>query len=411
MRVIAVLSLLLLLLAAGPARAGDPTIMVFHSTLAGADEDRLVEALRIYTRDLPCRIVIGSMAPLSLDRPAIDVIAQQAAKEGATIALWVGRRRDGRRVYDVLSLADLDVRETELGQRGPQHAAQEVALKVRTLLTRRPVLPEAPETAEARPETRDVTPRRAGEPAANRQPAVAEPREGESGAEKTQPPGPEAHVLARASAANPAATKRVTPEGQPTAPGSDSGADPAELIAVGPSPAAAGAGGLDLGAAYGVAAPLRAGWFRHGLTLTARIRLRDHPYALSADGTIAPAVDTSARGFNTAFRDVPLGVSVQREWVTRRVGVAVGPRLGLHVFDATTQSSGDGRAGSSRLVSASIGAAGRLAVPVTGWFRIVLGLTLEALLPARNFTVSGQSAIDTGPVLIEAGAGISLAIP
>ena len=71
----------------------------------------------------------------------LDLVVRQVRAEGAELATWVGRREGGRLTYFLLSVRDRDVRMTEIAALGPDHAAQEVGLKVRTLLSWRPRRP------------------------------------------------------------------------------------------------------------------------------------------------------------------------------------------------------------------------------------------------------------------------------
>src|SRR5436190_24115372 len=121
--------LLAALVLAAPAASAPPsspprgaTVVVFRNAELPSEEGRLIDALRIYTRDVDCRVVVAGQAPAVLDAAAdpaaLDLVVQQARVEGAELATWVGRREGGRPMYFLLSVRDRDVRATEIAALG-----------------------------------------------------------------------------------------------------------------------------------------------------------------------------------------------------------------------------------------------------------------------------------------------------
>src|SRR5262245_53357901 len=122
-------------LLAAPARADGPAVLVLQSGAAlAAEHDRLVEALRIYTRDRDSLVLTEAGAPAQPTPGAVAEALARARARGAAIVAWAGRRADGAAVYYVLTAARGDLRETEIAALGAERTAVDVALKVRALL-------------------------------------------------------------------------------------------------------------------------------------------------------------------------------------------------------------------------------------------------------------------------------------
>ena len=344
-------------LAAETARADGTAVLVLHAppTLA-VEEARLVEALRIYTRDRDCHLVLVGDAPAT---PQAADVAPRARAVGAAIVSWVGRRGDGHAVYYVLAVAENELRETEIEPLGPERAALDVALKVRALLS----LPE---------------PR--GEP----------------------PPAPEA--------AAPPAPPAVEPERPPEAPR----AAPPEAIVERPAPrpAAVARERLSLGAAYSVWIPSDSAWMRSGLVLSLEVGLGHAagvPLSVMVDGGFGGHPGQSVRGFDVALSDTPFGAGLLARGRWGPWGAAIGPRVGLHVLDVSADAP-DGRAGASRRYAFGVGGQVRGELRVLSYLKIYLGATLEDLVPKQDFTLGGQPALSTGHTVASGMVGLVLLI-
>jgi hypothetical protein len=361
----AAFALLGVLLTGAVARAegaADPqTVLVLRGPSALATEDeRLVEALRIYTRDRDCRLMVEGEAPASLEgKAAADVLAR-ARRAGASVVVWVGRRADGHAVYYVLGTASGDLRETEIAALGAERTAVDVALKVRALI--------------ARPAARAVEAERAP-PDASAPPPPAPPA-----ASAPPPAAPAATVVARSA---------------PPAP-----AEP-------PSPPARAA----LGVAYGVYLPTDTTWTRQGLVLSAGVRvghLAGAPLALVADVGVVSQPFQQIRGVDVTLSDVPLGLGalVRGRW--GRVGAAFGPRVGLHVLDVAA-ADGD-RSTSFRRYAAGLGGRVEGDLRLFTHMTVFLGVAFEGLVPKQDFTIAGAPALSTGGLLMVGTAGVALLI-
>jgi hypothetical protein len=141
--------LFLLLLLAQVARSDERHVVLVLSSGDGG-EAVLVDALRIYTRDLGRTVRLGGRAPTTL---LPEDLAQVAAEAGdAEVVVWFGEPK----VLHALRVATLELRETPVEDEDPQQAARALALKVRALLTSReeawtPILPSPTPTPTPTP--------------------------------------------------------------------------------------------------------------------------------------------------------------------------------------------------------------------------------------------------------------------
>ena len=392
-------------LAGASALASPPVVLVVRNAELGAEEGRLVEALRIYTRDLDCRVVVSGKAPAVLEQATLETIARQARAEGAEVAAWVNRRGDGRMVYFLLSVRDLDVRETEVVPLGADRAAQAVALKVRTLLSRRP----GPDVG------RDAVASEAPSPVTGATPGPRPETASTSAAVRPTPSGPAASLSPPAP--SPPPEPAVPAEALPSSPAPSETAAMATAIAVAaasepppPPPAPPPFHWVALSAAYGIFLPLDSTWRRRGLMLSGEVQLGHRPEAVFVDSSFTTRAQATSQGFTTKFKDVPIGVGVHRRWQGPHLGAVVGPRACLHAFEVSTSST-DGRSGSSQRFSAGLGGLGRIELNLGSSLMLYGGGTVEALVPTQNFTISGRPATRTGPLLLGATAGVTVAIP
>ena len=354
---------------AGRARAAPSTILV-PSGGPAAEEVRLVEALRIYTRDVDGRLVLEGTAPSTLDRNAVERLVDGARREQADVIVWCARRADGRVVFYALDVETRDLHETEVEAVGAERAAQDLALKVRSILYRgRGRSPDEPARVAAKPE-----PRPAGVPvAAPAPPAIASASRPAAIATTPVPTSEATAIVARSTPAAPAPPHR-----------------------------------LGLGAAYAFLVPSGATWLRHGVLLGAEARLgRDasSPLSLVFDAAITTKPTSIVRGYDVTVSDVPIGLSLLLTRSGAAATLAAGPRASLHVFDVTADDA-DGRAGAVRRYALGIGGAGRLGVQLAAYMKVFVGVTIEALIPKQQLTIAGQPALDTGSMLTTGAVGL-----
>jgi hypothetical protein len=168
---------------------------------------------------------------------------------------------------------------------------------------------------------------------------------------------------------------------------------------------------LALGAAYGVVLPRDLDWARHGLMLSAQLRVGRQPLFVVTDVSLTFRADSATSSYTVALDDLPIGLGLLKRWTWGRWRLAAGPRASLHVFHVSGVELTDGRVGSVRRLSAGLGAAARLEFSLRDTLAIYGGASLEALVPARNFTLSEAPVLATGPGLAGVFLGLLLAVP
>jgi hypothetical protein len=367
----------LVLLASAEAHAAAPSVLVLQGGASlAAEHERLVEALRIYTRDRDGLVLTEPGAPAEPTPAAVADAVGRARARGAAVVAWAGRRAGGAAVYYVLTAARGELRETEIAPLGPDRTAVDVALKVRALLPAGAAAP-APATASA---------------------------SATDGAAPDEPPSREAPPPARAP------TPAAAPAPPPPAP-----TDVAARVVVAPAreepplPPQRFA----LGAGYGLFLPSDSQWRRGGLVLSAELRLgrrADAPLSAFVDGAILEHPTRALRGFDVRLADVPVGAGVLLRSRWGRWGAALGPRASLHVLDIEAESH-EGRAGGARRYAAGLGGRLELDLRLFAYMKASVGASLEGLIPAQEFTIAGQPALSTGHFLAGVWAGLGLLIP
>ena len=364
---------------ASSARAAESTVLILGGGL-GADENRLVEALRIYTGDVDGRLVLAGKAPPVSDPRAIEQLTKAARQEGADVVVWGSRRADGLAVFYVLDVAGHDLRETEIEPLGPERAAVDVALKVRALLFRR------------REHADDRAPPAAAEdaPPAPAAPSVVEPL------------APTPVVV------TPVVVAPVVVAPVDVAPAVAAPVDVAPAVVARASAERPARHRLGIWAAYELVVPNDRTWLRHALLVGAELRLgrgTKLPLSVVIDGAWSTRPMATVRGFAVTMSDLPIGAGLllTRAWST--VDLAAGPRASLHVFDISA-SDDDGRSGSSRRYAVGLGGVARAAVTLAPYMKVYLGASIEALVPKQQFTIAGQSALDAGAMVTTISSGL-----
>jgi hypothetical protein len=380
--------------AASEARAAETIVILRQPELANEGE-MLVEAMRIYAGNLGCEVRDQPGAPLVLDVDALDRLQSAARDAHADFVLWPGRPAGGHSLYYTLDLSTGDLRETEIGAAGPETAAEEVALKVRALVSSRR------RSTAPRPSAGARAPEGAAAPASGGPGALAETT-------TTPPAGAEPPAAPAAQAQAPPSVPPPTAEGARAAPA-------ASLVATATPPPSSGAprrpSRVELGAGFGITSPRDRTWLRNGLVLDASARLgsRSRVWAY-VEGALTTRPSAEVRGFEVTFRDIPVTAGARFRIAMTHGNVVLGSRTSLHLLDVTAAAP-DGRAASSRRYGLGLGAEALAEAGLGYHLKAFLGVSLEALVPSQQFTIAGQPAVATGDVLYGATAGLSLALP
>jgi hypothetical protein len=362
------IALLAACLAVSTARADAPSVLVLQGGAGlAAEQDRLVEALRIYTRDRDGLVLTEPGAPAQPTPAAIAETVGRGRARGAAVVAWAGRRAGGAAVYYVLTVARGELRETEIAPLGADRTAVDVALKVRALL----------------PGAADATAAPARAAAAAAAPIEAPPRATAAPAQAPAPAAPSAPATV---------LTRVV-----VAPSREEPPPPPARVA--------------LGVGYGVFLPSDSTWRRAGLVLSAELRLGrrpDGPLSLFVDGAILERPTRALRGFDVRLGDVPIGAGALLRSRWGRWGAAVGPRASLHVLDIDAVSPD--RTGAARRYAAGLGGRLELDLRLFAYMQASVGASLEGLIPAQEFTLAGQQTLGTGHILGGVWVGLALLI-
>lgn len=347
----------LLALLTSVAQAEPVTVLVLRAGLAD-EETAVVQALRIYTADLGARVEVAGDAPATLAPDAVGRMADQARSAGAAFVAWA-HRQDGSRVLYLFAVETRDLRETAVEPVGLASATEALALKVRALLTA----------------SGGGLPARGPEPA--------------------PPPAPPPAALP--GAARPGDSPAIHPTDAAVT-------RPASPARNGPS------SWLGIGASYGLWVPSQTRWLHHGARLSLEVRPRATRWSGYLDVALTSRPQETVDGDSVSLRDLPIGLGAASRWQENLVGVMVGPRVALHVLNVSGDPPGPA-SGTTRRLSAGIGGLAAVEVAMVPHLRAFWTVSAELLVPAREFTVQGRSAAETGAYLVGTTLGVSAWVP
>jgi hypothetical protein len=352
------LALAMALLAAPTLATPEEHILLLTGDTASLDDQALLEAVTIYTRDLGLSVIARPGAPAVADAQGREQVAALLAASNARLAFWYELRGgpEGREVilYTLASKPD-DSSLHALRVRSPDEPGlyRALALKLRAVLTGA----AASEPEEPLP----AAPPRAASPASP--PQV-----------DSVPPRPEV-AAAPSLAARPA-----------TSP-------PRAFVAV----------------AYRLQLPLNPALVRHALLAEGAVplgrRLRLH---VTTELATQPTL-TAPAGLATLF-DWPLRVGLRVMGRRGRWSGGVGPVASLHVL-LVRGVTNDGARGSARTAIAGLGAELVGMAHISAHVAAELRLLVEALVPGERFLLRGQTVLETRGVVFALGVGVVFAAP
>jgi hypothetical protein len=329
----------------------------------------LIDALRIYTRDLDRNVRTGGPPPTVVDAPTLARLADEARSRGDEVVVWLGARDARERLY-ALCVDRGDLRETSVEPGDPLRTARTLALKVRALLTApKESLPAG--WSDAEPDEGPLAPRASETDAVPQTPAVPAPVA--PSALSAPSTTPTLHATTAASAAPRRALVEAT-------------------------------------ATYGVIVPTQTDWLRHGLTVRLALPLAGSRVAVFADASFDTAPSTTRAGAAIGARIWPVGVGAAVRLRRPRWRLALGPRVSLQIVDADASTS-DGRTGSARGYSAGLGVYGEAAWLFHRHIGAVASVTAEALVPRLALEAAGSGDTNLGWAQFGVSVGLEARIP
>jgi hypothetical protein len=373
-----------------------------------AREAVLVDALRIYTRDLGRTVRLGGRAPAALTAEALDRVAGDARLSGADVVVWFGERAGVPLLY-ALKAASLELRETAVAAGDTLGSARAAALKVRALLapvaddTQWAVPPEAP-TPRPNPPAVTPPPTMTKPPPATTPIATVPPTTTPTATAPTATAPPTTAPTATAPAPSPVATSpAVATAPAPNVPPA------ATSVQRRPAPTSRRHPWLEATVAYELIVPTRPDWLRQGLVVRLTVPFGRVPLAAFVDGAFTNAPSVTVDGATIGARIWPVGAGIVARLLRPRWQLAVGPRASLQIVEA--DAAGAGRATHAQRLSAGVGLHAEGAWLFSRYVGAVVALGGEALVPRQQLAAGGPHATDLGWAQFMLSAGLLLRIP
>jgi hypothetical protein len=383
----------------------------------------LVEALRIYTRDLGRAVHMSGAAPQVASGEALAHIAERAREEGDDVVVWLGER-DSAPLLFAFVVARFDLRETR-AERDALDDARTLALKIRALLAPGAAATATKEWASVPPTTPlPATAKANASPApatASAPPAPATSAPSAQPPAAAQPPPAAAPSAPAAAPSSPPATASSAPVAAPSPP--PAGASPAPVAAPA-APAAPRANAavarsspppraskVELTAAYVLTVPTEPAWLRQGLLVRVTVPWGRLPVAAFLDTAFTTAPSAPVDAATVAARVWPIGAGVALRLVRPRWRLAAGPRVSLQ----NVQSSAHGpqnQSGAATTYSAGLGLVTEGAWLFSRYVGAVVSISGEGLVPRQQFLAGpGPGVADLGAAQFNFSLGFVVQIP
>jgi len=332
----------LLLFAASPPRdppPRDPGLWLLERNDRPPAEAALLEALRIYTRDLDVPISIRRLPARLASDDAKRGFALLQCDPRASLVLWWKSDDSGLRVLDCATK-----RETLLPVFPTDElpvTVQILALKVRGLLA---------DSLSALSTTQGRNP---AVPPQNKEP-------------EAPPKDPVSRVKAEAPPPKPPALNEARPDR-----------------------------GVDVGAGYVVGTTSTKEGFRQGLSLRLGVVFSSWPAELEFNGLILGRLRRQGPESSILVREVPFAISLSPRIERGKWTFSMGVRAGVHFLTAEGTNR-DGRVGAFQDVSFALGTTEQLRYAAWRRYGLQLGFSNEVLLPTRRFTLDREEVLRIG---------------
>jgi len=405
-------------LASSSSAATGRNLLLLERPGAPAEDEALLDALRIYSSDLDRAVAVATQAP---PPPGVEDLAERLAagrRAGAEVVLWLGS--DGEHeVLFALFVDTLELRSLPVPSSATEARARTLALKLRALLEARRAAaanaPPAPAPATGANAAAPATPTIANTAPSTIAPAPPATVATAPPATSAKPPSPTSAnpstatsagaspptsappIAAPSSAAGPAATS--------TAPApARSSASPTIEVRRAPSPPQPPSR-LEIGVGYLLGVPTDPRLLSHDAVARLIAPLGRLPLALALDVAAGSRPTVGPPGYHVTVYDVPIGLSLVGRLRRGRWLLAAGPRASVHVWSAGADAA-DGRSGAAHTVSAGLGALAEARLAIASRVDAALTVTGEALVPQQRFTVDGADGASPGPFLFSASLGL-----
>ncbi len=363
-------------------------ILLLHHPAWRKEETALLEALRIYTRDLDGAIVsadaAGEKTQTGWNR-ALPSVAEQGKNASAMAVAWF--IDDGGLRFYTLLVATMDLQIMAVQPRDDLDvAAQTLALKLRAFLlqaseqmqssTSQPAgsIDGEPGSRRSAKEDRAIAPHQAE----GASPASQDRTETTAADSVSTRPLPKSTTLLLSSESTPAQLPSAKPQ-RPIH--------------------------VEVGFGYGLDVPVEPSWLRHQLVLRTALVLSRFPIAVELDGAVAtqPSVDVSP--YQVTIADSPIGLALSLRLVRPRFVLALGPRTSLHIIQAELGGAAT-PSGPFWRFSAGLGATAQGRIRLLRFMSLQLAVLAEGTVPRQKFTVGGVAAADLGSFRFGSSLGV-----
>lgn len=367
------------------ACADSQRILLLHHATWRKEESALLEALRIYTRDLNGAIVSADAtneAAQSIGNRALSTVAEQGRKASAHAVAWFFDD-GGLRLY-TLRVATLDLQITPVVPRDDlEVAAQTLALKLRAFLTQ-----------DAETATRVVSQRSQAQADES---VIRHDRQKSTSHEK-----PDDQVAALSEPSSQAAVEVDSTVSSTARP---SGFVLEAAVPMRSRVTLARRVRFEVGFAYGVDVPLDPQWLRHLLVLRTAVSFTNRPLAIELDGAVATRPTSVTGSYLVEIGDYPIGLALSLRLQRPRFLLSLGPRASLHIIQATLPGTGVS-GGDILRFSAGFGGSAQGRVRLFRFLSLNLAVIAEGTIPRQRFTVGGAVAADLGSFRFGSSLGL-----
>lgn len=153
--------------------------------------------------------------------------------------------------------------------------------------------------------------------------------------------------------------------------------------------------GVEAGMAFFMGTTSSRSGFRQGLAFGLGLVSLTWPIALEFEGVLLERVIRRQGGYWIATRALPFTLSLSFRSIRSPWTLSIGPRIGLH-YQSTEGHSEDGRSGAAQSVSLVLGLGEQLRLAIWRGFSLTGMLGQTVLFPQQRFALDGQNRLQIG---------------